>query len=181
MDQVSQVRFFARALLNANLYFLLQLPPDFQVQLDRDKFLQSISTLADNKRVTTGDWALGPGFAPLDHNPSTMPTTVTIDNVAQDTKRADAITRWNTYFTNTAIHIPYAVVNKKTNAITFNADNPDAVEGSDKTANSKGKKKTISTESKCSTCRKPKRKNTKSVNMTGPRPKQNIRTYSSSF
>lgn len=178
MDQVSHVRFFARALLNANLYFLLQLPSKFHIQLDRNKFLQSISTLVDDDRVSTGDWPLGPGFAPLNKSPSAAPTTAIIDSVAQDTSRAEAIAKWDTYFTKTATHIPYAVVNKKTTTVAFDADVPSTVDGEHNTVNSKGKKKAVSTNADCPTCGKAKPKNTKARNMTGPRPKQNIRKFS---
>lgn len=82
MDPLSQVRFFARALLNVNLYFLRQLPPEFQVQLERDEFLRSITTLIDDKRVSTGNWPLGPGFAPLSTNPSADTGTEEVENVA---------------------------------------------------------------------------------------------------
>lgn len=183
MDQLSQVRFFARALLNVNLYFLRQLPAEFKVQLGRDEFLRSITTLIDNKRVSTGNWPLGPGFAPLSSDPSADTSIEVVENVAQDSMRADAILQWNTYFTRTASHIPYAVVKNKTSATLFNLvpdndDDEDLVEGGTKQMKSKKTKKTKAaatvpeTTTPCSCGRKATRKRV--VDMTGPRPKQVI-------
>jgi hypothetical protein len=107
MCQLSLVTFIVRSLLLLVHYFLLQLPSRYQVRIDPDLFLQSITMLLDGKRINTGPW----DFAPGHRLPARGPWIHTVDcadelMIDQDQVRSAAWERWDTWVAIVATHIP---------------------------------------------------------------------------
>ena len=105
----SLVTFLVRSLLLLVYYFLLQLPKRYQVRLDPDLFLRSITMEIDGKRVNTGPWEFAPGHRlPEDQRESWIHTVSCSDDemVDQDHVRSRAWERWDAWCAVVATHIP---------------------------------------------------------------------------
>lgn len=68
MQPQPHVDWIARSLLMLNRYLLRQLPPQYQVEVDADKFLQSLSFLDGDVRRAAGSWDMAPE-APVHEEP----------------------------------------------------------------------------------------------------------------
>ncbi len=61
MDDESLVRFYVRALLQSNLFFLRQLPSNLGITIDREQFLRSITMTINNEpQAVAAEWPEGP-------------------------------------------------------------------------------------------------------------------------
>jgi len=63
MTPHNHFEFVVRTLLQIVLFFLLQLPTSYQVQVDRDQFLSAFSMVENGRRTSVADWPLGPGWS----------------------------------------------------------------------------------------------------------------------
>ena len=62
MTPSSHFEFVVRTLLQIVLFFLLQLPKSYQVQVDKDRFLSAFSMVENGTRTPVTSWPLGPGL-----------------------------------------------------------------------------------------------------------------------
>ncbi|KAJ7681807.1 hypothetical protein B0H14DRAFT_3535517 [Mycena olivaceomarginata] len=109
MCQRSLVTFIVRSLLLMCYYFLLQLPARYQIRLDPDLFLQSITMVLDNRRVNTGAWDFAPGHRlPANMRAAWVGTVDCPDDqmIDQDQVRSDAWARWDEWVAKASAHIP---------------------------------------------------------------------------
>ena len=60
MEPEGQFKFFSRGILQICRMFLAQLPPSFQVHIDREQFLRSITMGTSEGRISADDWTEGP-------------------------------------------------------------------------------------------------------------------------
>ncbi len=72
-----------RSLLELVLYAVRQLPEDYNVQVDSQKLLDSVTVEVNGVRQTTGQWDLAPGWlrkTALPSNATDPPTLVPQDD-----------------------------------------------------------------------------------------------------
>lgn len=60
MDPQAHFEWYARALLTLSRDFLRQLPPQYEVEVDTETFLSSLSFVKDGTRRTAGPWDMAP-------------------------------------------------------------------------------------------------------------------------
>lgn len=108
MDTASHMNFMARGFLQVSQYFTDQLPPDYEVQIDPDAFLRSISFKENNNRVTVPIWDNAPGFRSQPAVPNS--TSEQAVQISQATRRGDIIRKWRIHFNKFASVIPYSVI-----------------------------------------------------------------------
>jgi hypothetical protein len=99
---------FVKSLLSSDLYFLRQLPDEWDVRVNVPQFLNSITMRDGDRRVGPGDWEKGPGWRATD---SSLPAQMLLDNTTPDSARAQAISRYQTYYEKVAKFIPNVVIN----------------------------------------------------------------------
>jgi hypothetical protein len=107
MCQRSLVAFIVRSLLLVCFYFLLQLPSKYQVRIDPDLFLQSITMKIAGRRVNTGPWEFAPGHRLSNRGEWVEGVECTDEEmIDQDKVRSDAWARWDAWAALVATHMP---------------------------------------------------------------------------
>ncbi|KAG6818850.1 hypothetical protein H0H93_001053, partial [Arthromyces matolae] len=107
-----QVSWVARNLLCMSQYFLNQLPKEYDIRLNPDLFLGSVSYMQAGVRSTPKAWEEAPGFR-SDDNEASFPRNLS-DLFGQDQKalRVAAQQEWERYLATVAGHIPSMVAKK---------------------------------------------------------------------
>jgi hypothetical protein len=100
----------AKSVVNVALTMLQQLPNHYDVKVDVPQFLNSITMKDGDHRVGPGNWELGPGWRASN---SPLPAQTLTDNTIPDSDRAQAISRYRTYYEKVAKFIPFAVQNNR--------------------------------------------------------------------
>lgn len=123
MEPIAHVRFMTRGYLNHCLYSLLQLPSEYEPQIDSDKFLESFSFSINGQRTTTGTWDLAPGWrAPSSPSSTASRSSMTLPStslMSQVDIRKTAAQEWFAYFTKYSRHVPTAVAMGWLEPLTF--------------------------------------------------------------
>lgn len=116
MSPAANVDHISKSLLSLSLFFLRQLPPHYNVQVDSQKFLDSISLRPDDNgpRMTVGSWPLGPGWKNKDSSSASGTLNDLVDNTGPGSSREHAIQRYRTYRTKLATFIPWFVLQERT-------------------------------------------------------------------
>jgi hypothetical protein len=118
MSPAANVDHVSKSLLSLSLFFLWQLPPHYNVQVDSQKFLDAISLRPDDNgpRITVDNWLLGPGWRNKDASlvPSaSCPLNDLVDMTGPDSLRKCAIWRYKAYRTKLAKFIPWFVLQER--------------------------------------------------------------------
>jgi hypothetical protein len=116
MSPAANVDHMSKSLLALSLFFLRQLPPHYNVQVDSEKFLNSISLRPNNDgpRMTVGTWPLGPGWINEDSSSAVGLLNDLVDNTGPGSLREHAIQRYKAYRTKLAKFIPWIVLQEQT-------------------------------------------------------------------
>ena len=107
-SQLSLVTFVARLLLCMCLYFVRQLPQQYEVRLDSDVFLSVFSTEVNSRREVVLPWALAPGWRSV-HIDAEGDGDAAMSTTDQHTLRQSALDQWNRYSAKYSAHIPFCV------------------------------------------------------------------------
>ena len=107
-SQLSLVTFVARLLLCMCLYFVRQLPQQYEVRLDSDVFLSAFSTEVNSRRQVVLPWALAPGWRSV-HIDAEGDGDAAMSTTDQHTLRQSALNQWNRYSAKYSAHIPFCV------------------------------------------------------------------------
>ncbi|RDB29331.1 hypothetical protein Hypma_015020 [Hypsizygus marmoreus] len=114
-DVDAHCKHYGRSLLSSTVYFLNQLPLEYDVQLDSDQFLNAISFVVNGERKSLDSWELAPGWraangpsstesvSPMQHHPLT----------SQNGTRDAALIRFSVFERRARRHIPYAFLKHK--------------------------------------------------------------------
>ena len=116
------MNFMSQTLYSATHYFSLQLPEDYDVKIDMDKFLSAFTYIGeDGKQISADPWNLGPGFRQVPPASLRMPSTeespgnmsfvadLSLEFVDQESICAEKWKKWSNYFRWIAAHMPYEV------------------------------------------------------------------------
>ena len=110
-------------------YWTMQLPAQYNVSLDTNRFLSAFSMVEDGERVSCSPWPLGPGIsskysfilpsseASSDSSPhlslaGSSPSSE-LNLVGLSPERQAAITKWVSYYEKMAMCIPWVVGHEK--------------------------------------------------------------------
>ena len=128
MSPYDNFQHFVKSLLLLILFLLRQLPDNYAVRVDTQKFLDSVSMQIDGKRVCAGSWPLGPGWRNPNASPTQTSTDELVDNTTEHALRSDAIKRYAAYYEKVAQFIPYIVISKRNLFRPYTEHNNDGVE-----------------------------------------------------
>lgn len=90
------------------LYFIRQLPMQYDVRLDSDIFLSAFSTDVNGRRQAVSPWALAPGWRSVQIE-SEGDGDVVMSTTDQGTLRQSALDQWNRYCAKYSSHLPFCV------------------------------------------------------------------------
>jgi hypothetical protein len=105
LDDDELFKFFVRSLLQANVYFIRQLPLRLHARVAPDDFLRAFTKAKDtdreenipkdiNERVDAGSWAFAPtGYTRYPDAPEDDPTMTEADKRSKDA-RDDGVVEW---------------------------------------------------------------------------------------